>query len=37
MMQSEVWGGRVKGFGGEAIKEVSGAMKSFDPKNKTVN
>jgi hypothetical protein len=32
LMKSEVWGGRANGFGGEAIKEVSGMMKSFDPK-----
>jgi hypothetical protein len=31
-MNSEVWGGRANGFGGDAIKEVSGVMKSFDPK-----
>jgi hypothetical protein len=35
-MQSKVWGGRANGFGGEAIKDVSGVMKSFDPK-KAVN
>jgi hypothetical protein len=28
--KSEVWGGRANGFGGEAIKDVSGVMKSFD-------
>jgi hypothetical protein len=32
VMKSEVWGGRANGFGGEEIKEVSGVMKSFDPK-----
>jgi hypothetical protein len=32
VMKSEVWGGRANGFGGEAIKEVSGVMKSFNPK-----
>jgi hypothetical protein len=32
VMKSKVWGGCANGFGGEAIKEVSGVMKSFDPK-----
>jgi hypothetical protein len=32
VMKSKVWGGHANGFGGEAIKEVSGVMKSFDPK-----
>jgi hypothetical protein len=31
-MKSEVWGRHANDFGGEAIKEVSGVMKSFDPK-----
>jgi hypothetical protein len=31
-MKSEVWGEHANGFGGEAIKEVSGVMKSFDQK-----
>jgi hypothetical protein len=34
MMKSEVWGGRANGFSVEAIKEVSGVMKSFDPKTR---
>jgi hypothetical protein len=33
-MKSEVWGGRANAFGGEAIKEVSGVMKSFNPKTR---
>jgi hypothetical protein len=32
VVKSEVWGGRTNGFGGEAIKNVSGVMKSFNPK-----
>jgi hypothetical protein len=32
VMKSEVWGGHANGFGGEAINEVSGMMKSFNPK-----
>jgi hypothetical protein len=32
VMKSKVWGGRANGFDGEAIKEVSGVMKSFNPK-----
>jgi hypothetical protein len=32
VMKREVWGGCTNGFGGEAIKEVSGVMKSFVPK-----
>jgi hypothetical protein len=31
-MKSEVWGGHANGFGGKVIKEVSGVMKSFNPK-----
>jgi hypothetical protein len=34
VMKSEVWGGRANGFGGKAIKEVSGVMKSFNPKTR---
>jgi hypothetical protein len=34
VMKSEVWGGHANGFGGEAIKEVSGVMKSFNPKTR---
>jgi hypothetical protein len=33
-MKSKVWGGRANGFGGEAIKKMSGVMKSFDPKTR---
>jgi hypothetical protein len=32
VIKSEVWGGCANGFGREAIKDVSGVMKSFDPK-----
>jgi hypothetical protein len=28
-MKSEIWRGSGDGFGGEAIKDVSGVMKSF--------
>jgi streptogramin lyase len=31
-MRGEVWGGRANGFVGEAIKDMSDVMKSFDPK-----
>jgi hypothetical protein len=34
VMKSEVWGGHTNGFDGEVIKEVSGVMKSFDPKTR---
>jgi hypothetical protein len=34
VMKSGVWGGHANGFGGEAIKEVSGVMKVFDPKTR---
>jgi hypothetical protein len=34
VMKSEVRGGRTNGFGGEAIKNVSGVMKSFNPKTR---
>jgi hypothetical protein len=33
-MKSELWGGRTNGFGGEAIKNVSGVMKSFNPEKR---
>jgi hypothetical protein len=32
VIKSKVWGGCANGFGGEAIKDVSGVMKSFYPK-----
>jgi hypothetical protein len=34
VMKSEVWGGRTIGFGGKAIKNMSGVMKSFNPKTR---
>jgi hypothetical protein len=34
VMKSEVWEGHANGFGGEAIKEVSSVMKSFNPKTR---
>jgi hypothetical protein len=34
VMKSNVWGECSNGFGGEAIKNVSGVMKSFNPKTR---
>jgi hypothetical protein len=34
VVKSEVWGWRTNGFDGEAIKNVSGVMKSFNPKTR---
>jgi hypothetical protein len=34
VMKSKVWGGCTNIFGGEAIKNVSGVMKSFNPKTR---
>jgi hypothetical protein len=31
-MKSKVWGGHTNGFGGEAINNVGGVMKSFNHK-----
>jgi hypothetical protein len=32
VMKNKVWGGRTNGFGGEAIKNMGGMVKSFNPK-----